>query len=65
VLTTNRGISQWGEICDDTVVAAAMLDRLMHRSVIVPIDGESYRMRAHQLHTEDLRKGIATTTQRD
>ena len=37
VLTTNRGISQWGQIFDDPVVAAAMLDRLMHRSVIVPI----------------------------
>lgn len=62
VLTTNRGISQWGEIFDDTVVAAAMLDRLMHRSVIVPIDGESYRMRAHQQHTEDLRKAVADHT---
>lgn len=62
VLTTNRGISQWGEIFDDSVVAAAMLDRLMHRSVIVPIDGESYRMRAHQQHTEDLRKAVADHT---
>ena len=58
VLTTNRGISQWGEIFDDPVVAAAMLDRLMHRSIIVAIDGESYRMRAHQHHTEHLRKGL-------
>jgi DNA replication protein DnaC len=58
VLTTNRGISQWGEIFDDPVVAAAMLDRLMHRSVIVPIDGESYRMRRHLDHTQHLRKAI-------
>ena len=65
VLTTNRGISQWGQIFDDPVVAAAMLDRLMHRSVIVPIDGDSYRMRTHQHHTNDLRKGLGTLTQRD
>jgi DNA replication protein DnaC len=58
VLTTNRGISQWGEIFDDPVVAAAMLDRLMHRSIIVPIDGESYRMRHHRDHTQHLRKAI-------
>lgn len=58
VLTTNRGISQWGEIFDDPVVAAAMLDRLMHRSIIVPIDGDSYRMRTHRNHTHDLRKAI-------
>jgi DNA replication protein DnaC len=65
VLTTNRGISQWGEIFDDTVVAAAMLDRLMHRCVIVAIDGESYRMRAHQQQIEDLRKGLGPTTDSD
>jgi DNA replication protein DnaC len=58
VLTTNRGISQWGEIFDDPVVAAAMLDRLMHRSIIVPIDGESYRMRHARDHTQHLRKAI-------
>ena len=63
VLTTNRGISQWGEIFDDPVVAAAMLDRLMHRSVIVAIDGESYRMRTHQHQTENLRKGLNHHTQ--
>jgi len=65
VLTTNRGISQWGQIFDDPVVAAAMLDRLMHRSIIVPIDGDSYRMRTHQHHTNDLRKGLGPLTQRD
>lgn len=62
VLTTNRGISQWGEIFDDTVVAAAMLDRLMHRSIIVPIDGESYRMRTHELATDQLRKALTNHT---
>ena len=63
--TSASGISQWSQIFDDPVVAAAMLDRLMHRSVIVPIDGDSYRMRTHQHHTNDLRKGLSTLTQRD
>src|SRR2546426_25578 len=44
ILTTNRGVSGWGDIFDDTTVAAAMLDRLLHRSVVVNIDGDSYRM---------------------
>jgi DNA replication protein DnaC len=48
VLTTNRGIASWGEIFDDPMIAAAMLDRLPHRSVVLQIDGESYRMRAHR-----------------
>jgi DNA replication protein DnaC len=49
VLTTNRGVSQWGQLFnDDTTVAAAMLDRLLHHAAVIAIDGDSYRMRAHQ-----------------
>ena len=38
----------------DLKLAAAMLDRLLHRSVVFNIDGESYRMRAHRARTERL-----------
>src|SRR6266496_1701152 len=48
VLTTNLGVGSWGRIFDDPMVAAAMLDRLLHRSVVLNIDGESYRMRTHR-----------------
>lgn len=30
IVTTNRGLTDWGEIFGDSVVAAAILDRLMH-----------------------------------
>ena len=56
VLTTNLGIASWGRIFDDPTVAVAMLDRLLHRSVVFNIDGESYRMRAHRARAENLRK---------
>lgn len=56
VLTTNRGIASWGQIFDDPMIAAAMLDRLLHRSVVVQIDGDSYRMRAHKARSENLRR---------
>ena len=59
VMTTNLGVSSWGKIFDDPMVAAAMLDRLLHRSVVFNIDGESYRMRSHRARTEGLRKGVA------
>jgi len=48
VLTTNLGVPSWGKIFDDPMVAAAMLDRLLHRSVVFNITGESYRMRTHR-----------------
>jgi len=48
ILTTNRGVASWGDIFTDTTIAAAMLDRLLHRSVVFNIDGDSYRLRTHQ-----------------
>ena len=56
-LTTNLGIVSWGRIFDDPMVAAAMLDRLLHRSVVLNITGESYRMRAHRARADKLRRG--------
>ena len=59
VLTTNRGIASWGQIFDDPVVAAAMLDRLLHRSTVLTIEGESYRMRAHRARVAHMRTSIS------
>jgi DNA replication protein DnaC len=61
-LTTNLGIPSWGKIFDDPMVAAAMLDRLLHRSVVLNITGESYRMRAHRARAGKLRSGDAPMT---
>ena len=59
-LTTNLGIASWGKIFDDPMVAAAMLDRLLHRSVVLNITGESYRMRTHRARASKLRSGDGT-----
>ena len=48
ILTTNRGIADWGAIFDDTTVAAAILDRLLHHATVLTITGDSYRMRRHR-----------------
>jgi DNA replication protein DnaC len=60
ILTTNRGVGAWGDIFADTTIAAAMLDRLLHRSVVVNINGDSYRMRTHRARHKRLTKGEAT-----
>jgi DNA replication protein DnaC len=58
-LTTNLGIASWGKVFnDDPMVAAAMLDRLLHRSVVLNIDGESYRMRSHRARADATRKAV-------
>jgi DNA replication protein DnaC len=60
ILTTNLGIPSWGKIFDDPMVAAAMLDRLLHRSVVLNITGDSYRMRTHRARAGKLRAGDGT-----
>jgi DNA replication protein DnaC len=59
ILTTNRGVGSWGDIFADTTIAAAMLDRLLHRSVVINITGDSYRMRAHRARAEAARTTIS------
>ena len=58
ILTTNRGIASWGEIFEDTTVAAAILDRLLHHATVLQIDGDSYRMRTHRARLATLKAGL-------
>jgi len=46
MITTNRSVNEWGEIFGDSVVAAAILDRLLHHSQVLTIRGDSYRLKA-------------------
>lgn len=48
VLTSNKGFEEWGEVFGDEVMAAALIDRLLHHCHIVSIRGNSYRMRQHR-----------------
>ena len=64
VITTNRPVGAWGEILGDTTVAAAMLDRLLHRSVVATLDGASYRLRHHAIAADELRRVTTGTNLR-
>lgn len=48
IVTSNKTWGAWGDILPDQVMTAAILDRLLHRSVTVNIQGESYRLREHR-----------------
>jgi DNA replication protein DnaC len=45
ILTSNKSYGSWGEIFGDTVLATAILDRLLHHSHTINIKGESYRIK--------------------
>ncbi|HWR98710.1 MAG TPA: IS21-like element helper ATPase IstB [Candidatus Methanoperedens sp.] len=45
VITSNKGFGEWTELFEDPIIVTALLDRLLHHSVIVNIKGQSYRLR--------------------
>ncbi len=49
IITTNKLLEQWGEIFADNILAGAILDRIVHHSMICKISGQSYR-------TKDVKK---------
>jgi DNA replication protein DnaC len=49
IVTSNKPFSAWGEIFGDDVVAAAMIDRLVHHAEILALKGDSYRLRGKDL----------------
>ena len=72
VLTSNKGFEECGAVLGDEVMAAALIDRLVHHCHIVNIRGNSYRMRDHselsrallafddEPHTQPRRRGRRT-----
>lgn len=60
IVTTNKGVASWGDTLGDSNVAAALLDRLLHRSVVLNLDGDSYRLRAHHAAADKLRRATVT-----
>ena len=59
ILTSNKYFSDWGELMSDTVIATAMLDRLLHHAHVINIRGETYRLK------DRLKAGLKTVPPAD
>ncbi|MFR5856640.1 MAG: IS21-like element helper ATPase IstB [Bacilli bacterium] len=55
IITTNQTFNKWGEVFSDTVLANAILDRLLHHSTVINIKGTSYRIKDKLEHLEDVK----------
>jgi DNA replication protein DnaC len=59
IVTSNKPFGRWGEVFGDEIVAAAMIDRLVHHAEVISLKGDSYRLkdrdlgRPHAATTED------------
>ena len=60
LVTSNLPFGRWGETFSDDVVAAAMIDRLVHHAEVIALKGDSYRLKAR-----DLGRTPTTTTAED
>jgi DNA replication protein DnaC len=49
IVTSNKVFGRWGEVFGDDVVAAAMIDRLVHHAEVVALKGDSYRLKNRDL----------------
>jgi DNA replication protein DnaC len=58
IVTSNKPFGRWGETFGDDVVAAAMIDRLVHHAEVISLKGDSYRLKDRDLG----RVPAATTT---
>lgn len=56
IITSNKSFTEWAELFHDQVIVTAILDRLLHHSIVVNIKGNSYRLR------DKLGKEVETTT---
>jgi DNA replication protein DnaC len=49
IVTSNKSFGRWGEVFGDDVVAAAMIDRLVHHAEVIALKGDSYRLKDRDL----------------
>ena len=56
VITSNIPWKHWGDYLDDHLGAAAIIDRLIHRSHIIVIEGPSWRDREHKRQVAERKK---------
>ena len=54
ILTSNKYFSDWGELFSDSVLATALLDRLLHHAHVINIRGQTYRLK------DRLKTGVTT-----
>ena len=63
VVTTNRPFAEWNEVFPNAACVVSLIDRLVHHSQIIAIEGDSYRMKEAQERASQ-RKGQAIKKRR-
>lgn len=54
LLTSNKAVTEWGEVLGDAALATAILDRILHHAHVFSIKGNSYRLRERILSASQM-----------
>ena len=60
IMTTNRAFMEWGDLFPNATCVVPLVDRLVHRSDIIEIDGDSYRLKEAQARARSRKTGSTT-----
>ena len=56
VITTNKAFRDWGEVFPNAACVVTLVDRIVHRSEVVTVEGESYRLKEAKERKEQRKK---------
>ncbi len=62
IVTTNKPFSEWGEVFPNASCVVSLVDRLVHHSEIIVLEGESYRMKEAQERADKKKAGKTKRT---
>ena len=62
IITTNKPFSQWNDIFPGAACCVSLIDRLVHQSEIIVIEGESYRLK--EAKEQSAKRNIARQSKR-
>ena len=57
IITSNKAFQDWDELFHDPIIVTAILDRLLHHSIVVNIKGNSYRLKDKFISQEGVNDG--------
>jgi DNA replication protein DnaC len=60
IVTTNRAFKEWGDLFPNATCVVPLVDRLVHKSDIIEIDGDSYRLKEAQARARSRKAGPTT-----
>ena len=60
IITTNKPFSEWGEVFPSASCVVSLVDRLIHHSEIILLEGESYRMKEAQERADKKKRSKRT-----